>query len=135
MIGYMPSLHDPELNLGRAKHYLKVLDRQITRFEKTHKLQISTEEDLNQGVYLIRARIDFPEDESLNIAVTAGDFICRLRASLDHLAWQLALYDTDKPGFDIHFPICEKDSPDTQVKIAKATFGMPDEAIPVVRSF
>jgi hypothetical protein len=131
----MPSLRDPKFNLGRAEKHLERLQGEIASFEKTHKLEILTEEDLNNQLYVIRAKFDYPIEEGFEIAVTAGDFINRLRASLDHLAWQLALYGSDKPGIGIHFPIFEKDSEDAQIKIARATFGMPDEAIPVVKSF
>jgi hypothetical protein len=131
----MPSLRDPEFNLRWAKEQLTLLNGKIRRFENVYKVEIIAEEDLANEFYVVRAKLDFPLDEAFEIAATAGDFINRLRCSLDHLAWQLALYGSDKPSTAIHFPITEKESEDTQVKIARATFGIPDEAITVVKSF
>lgn len=131
----MPSLRDPEFNLGWAKEHLQFLNGKVNLFENAHKLEIVTEEDLENHLYVIRAKLDYPIEHGFEIAATAGDFINRLRASLDHLAWQLALHGSAKPGTGIYFPITEKDSEDTQVKIAKATFGMPDEAIAIMKSF
>jgi hypothetical protein len=68
------------------------------------------------------------------IALIMGDFIASLRSSLDHLAWQLALLGGGTPSRDICFPICEKDSLETQLKIARSTYGIPDTAIPIVKS-
>lgn len=133
----MPSLRDPEFNLRWAEKHLVSLKCRIDRFNRTHKLNISTEEDLENKLYVIRSEIvpNFDLDDIFPIAITAGDFINRLRASLDHLAWQLALFGTHKPGTGIYFPIMAKDSEDTQVMIAKATVGWPDEAVPIVKSF
>jgi hypothetical protein len=74
----------------------------------------------------------------LEIMLTVGDFVCRLRACLDHLAWQLAALTCDEgsqPGSHICFPIAEKDSLDTQLKIVKSTYGIPDDAVAVMKSF
>ena len=131
----MPSLRDPKLTLRWAKEHLDILDKRISQFEKTYKLKVSAEEDTQEQFYVVRAQLAFPEQESFDIACTCGDFIFRLRASLDHLAWQLALFSGSMPGRDICFPICEKNSIDTQIKIAKTTFGIPDEAIAVMKSF
>lgn len=126
----MPSLRDPEFNLRWAEDHLKLLRGKITRFENVHRLEIITEEDLKNQLYVIRTKLPYSVEEAFEIAATAGDFVNRLRASLDHL-----LYGSDKPGTGIHFPITEKDSEDAQIKIAKATFGIPDEAVPIVKSF
>jgi hypothetical protein len=130
----MPSLRDPEFNLGWAKQHLEALNSKVGLFENAHKPEISTDDDLENQFYVIRVEMDFPVEHGFEIAVMAGDFVNRLRASLDHLAWQLALFGTSKPGTGVYFPIVDRDTEDAQIKIAKATFGWPDEAVSVVKS-
>jgi hypothetical protein len=135
MIGtIMPSLADPELNLRWAKNHLKALNERISAFKGAYSPSITTEDDVDQDWYILR--IQYPDDQPLlEIVLTAGDFVCRLRACLDHLAWQLAALTTTQPGDRICFPITEKDSLETQLKIVKSTYGIPDAAVAVMKSF
>ena len=129
----MPSLFDPNLKLQWAKKHLDLLGERISIFKKANKCVLSTYEDLENGWYVIRTT--FPDDPAqFVIALTAGDFIVTLRSSLDHLIWQLALFGGDTPGRDTCFPVCEKESLDTQVRIIKSTYGIPDGAISVVKA-
>lgn len=132
----MPSMFDPQLNLSWAKKHLDFLDDQLRLFEKvqSEKLTVTTEDDLQNGFYIVSAKFLTNPDQFV-IALIAGDFVSRLRSSLDHLVWQLALFTTDKPSRQICFPIYEKNSLETQLGIIKATYGIPDEAIAVVKLF
>jgi hypothetical protein len=128
----MPSLFDPKLKLAWAKKHLDLLGEKIAAFRKNNKGSLSAEEDAANGWYVIRIHIPH-DDSTFDIALVAGDFISNLRACLDHLAWQLALHTTDNPSREICFPICEKNSIDTQVRIVKSTFGIPEAAIATMK--
>jgi hypothetical protein len=132
----MPSLSDPELNLRWAKNHLQLLDERVSALKSSYSPKITTENDVSNGWYIVR--IQYPPDKPiLEIVLTVGDFVCRLRACLDHLAWQLATLTTapDVPGNHICFPITERDSLETQLKIVKSTYGIPDEAVAIMKSF
>ncbi|MBZ5598232.1 MAG: hypothetical protein LAN83_07910 [Acidobacteriia bacterium] len=130
----MPSLADPELNLRWAKKHLELLDERMSALKRSYSPNVTATDDVENGWYVVR--IQYPEDQPiLDIVLTAGDFVCRLRACLDHLAWQLATLTTSQPGSHICFPITEKDSLETQLKIVKSTYGIPDAAVALMKSF
>ena len=137
IITVMASMFDPQLNLGWAKKHLDFLKEQITPFEKSQaeNLTLTAEDDLKNGMYVVTLKFPSDPEHQFAIALVAGDFISRLRSSLDHLAWQLAMLTTDKPSRNICFPVHEKDSLDTQLGIVKTTYGIPDEAVAVMKSF
>jgi hypothetical protein len=127
-------MFDPNLKLQWAKKHLDSLQSEIALFEQSQTCKVSTEEDIANGFYVIR--VEFPDDpRQFAIALICGDFVNCLRSSLDHLAWQLALFTSNKPSRDICFPIIEKDSLDAQLRITRVTYGIPDEAVSVMKSF
>jgi hypothetical protein len=128
------SLFDPNLKLQWAKKHLEALATEIAIFRQSNAYEVSTQEDLQNGWYIIQIRL-LHDDRVFTAALIAGDFIHCLRCSLDHLAWQLALLSGHIPSREISFPICERDSVDTQVRIAKCTYGFPDAAIAIVKAF
>jgi hypothetical protein len=130
----MASLFDPNLKLQWAKKHLDHLGEKIATFRQRNKQRTSTEDDPTNGWYLIRTEITH-DAAVFEIALIVGDFVSCLRSCLDHLAWQLALFSSPNPSRDICFPICEKDSLDTQVRITKSTYGIPETAISIVKSF
>src|SRR6266536_2918274 len=129
----MPSLRDPKLKLRRAKEHLDALNVEIGLLKKSKAKIISTEDDFEHQWYVVK--INFPTSPHQSTAsLIAGDFVSCLRSSLDHLAWELALLTTDTPSRDICFPICEKNSLDTQIRIVKSTFGIPEGAVSLMKS-
>jgi hypothetical protein len=129
-----PSVLDPGLKCQRAKKHLDSLRSELDFFQQSNQYEISTEDDVQQGSYLIR--IKHPSVlQAIPAVLIAGDFICCLRSSLDHLAWQLALLGGDWPSRATCFPICDKRTLETELQIVKSTYGMPDDAVAIVRSF
>jgi hypothetical protein len=126
------NIFSPHMKLQWAKKHLDLLASEITIFRATKTCTVSAKEDLDNGLYVVRMK--FPADDSSAVLI-AGDFIHALRCALDHLAWQLALLSGHTPTRDIHFPIYGVDGIDTQVKITKATIGVPDGAIFVMKAF
>ena len=130
----LPSLFEPNLKTAWAKKHLESLKAEIDRFNQLHPYEIVSEDDTNTGHYIVKI-VHPPIMRALEVVLALGDFIACLRSSLDYVAWQLALLTTPTPSREVCFPICEKNTVDTQVKIAKATFGIPDPAIAVMKSF
>jgi hypothetical protein len=122
----------PYLKLGRAKEHFDALDREAAIFAESNPYRMFTQDDLESGQYIVTVWLDEPP---VRLALLAGDFICCLRSSLDHLAWQLAFLTTDKPSEKICFPVLDKDTSNTQGYIKVATKGIPDLAITVMKSF
>jgi len=100
----------------------------ISNPEKIYTVTI--EEDTKRGLLHIKGEAT-GQIEIIKLGLFAGDFICNLRASLDHLAWDLA---GRRGSREIHFPVFGEDCPDTQTKIAAATAGMPCQAVSIMKS-
>lgn len=128
-----PSVLDGGLKRQWAKKHLDSLKAELDFFQQSNQYEISTEDDTQNGLYIIRIKHP-PILQALPAVLTAGDFISCLRSSLDHLAWQLALLGGDWPSKATCFPVCEKNTLDTQLQIVKATYGMPDDAVAIVKS-
>jgi len=128
-----PSLFEPYLKRQWAKKHLDSVNDAIGNFVKTHPYQVFGEEDVASGEYIVKI-IHPPLAEAFPIVLAASDFANCLRASLDYLAWQLVLLGGSWPSRDCCFPIYAKNTVDTQIRIAKVTFGMPEPAITIVKS-
>lgn len=129
----MPSLLDPHLKLDRAKVHLDALHEYVALFRESKSHNITVYEDLENRWFTVK--FEFREDPPIQLALIAGDFVCCLRSCLDHLTWQLATITTANPSNEIGFPIHGVDSPETQRKIVKATRGVPDAAIAIMKQF
>jgi hypothetical protein len=127
-----PSLFDPNLKLQWAKKRLDEFTGEALRIQELNPPNISTEDDLENGWYVIRIQI-VHDITVLQAALMAGDFIANLRSCLDHLAWQLSAIG-GIPGNGICFPICERDNSDARKYIAKSTVGMPSDAVAIIKS-
>lgn len=127
------SLWHATLKLEWAKKHLNSLRDQVTALSKTGGNRITTYDDVEQGQYAINIQHASVPD-FFRIMLTTGDFIASLRASLDHLAWQLALLTTPKPTSELAFPIFDKNTVDAQMRLAKITFGIPEPAIAIMKS-
>lgn len=130
----MPSLFDPLLKLRWAKKHLDEFAGEALFVQESHPPKITTEEDTENGWYVIRIE-SFHDERVLLAALVAGDFISNLRACLDHLAWQLAYLGGAIPDTGVSFPICERDNSEGRKSIARATKGMPAEAVSLIKSF
>lgn len=128
-----PSIWQARFKVEWAKKHLDSIEALVRSLADTGPNRISTYDDIEHSEYVITIRHP-PEREAFRIALSIGDFICSLRSSLDHLAWQLALLTTAKPSGELQFPILEKNILDAQVRFAKITFGIPDAAISIMKS-
>ncbi len=129
-----PSGFDADLKRQWAKHHLEALKSRIERFCNDYPCEVRAQENLETGFIQIET-IHPPILKAIETTLELSNFVSCLRSSLDQLSWQLARLSGKRPGREVYFPICEINSIDAQVRIAKATFGIPDEAIAVVKSF
>lgn len=129
-----PSGFDADLKKQWAKHHLEALKDRIEKFCNDYPCEVRAKEDIEGGFIQIET-VHPPILKAIETTLELGNFVNCLRSSLDQLTWQLARMSGKRPGREIHFPICEQNTIDSQVRIAKATFGVPDEAIAVIKSF
>jgi hypothetical protein len=115
----------------RAKVHLDVLSECVRLWSESQRNSFSSGDDLECKEYVVEIR---PPEPDMRAAMIAGDFVSCLRSSLDHLAWQLAATVTPIPSKRICFPIYGENTIDNQVSFTKSTFGLPEEAIAVIRS-
>lgn len=129
----MAGLLNPKLKVGRAKEHLDALRGEISTFEKSEPYRVSTYDDMESGKYVVEIRVapNIPDQ----IGLLAGDFICCLRASLDYLAWQLALLTTPTPFGNTCFPICGTYdmTGGTEGYILSVTKDIPSKAVSIIR--
>jgi hypothetical protein len=124
---------NPKLKIGRAKEHLDALRSEISAFMETQPYRSSAYDDAESGQYVIEVRIApaIPH----KIGLLAGDFISCLRASLDHLAWQLALLSTPTPFSRTCFPVCEiyDTTGGTEGFFCSVTKDIPPRAVDIIR--
>lgn len=101
----MADLTGPRAKLGRADEHLRSIDAELRRvtMEQTESSYITFWRD--ESWYIVRA--DPLPPLPLRIALLAGDCLNNLRATLDHLVWQLVLREGQNPEGRQCFPLCE----------------------------
>jgi hypothetical protein len=93
-----------DAKLGRAQHHYDELAAMYTARFEPGPTQFDIELDGSPSKCLIRVSNLPTIDESWRLVL--GDVLTNLRASLDHLAWQLVLaFAPDPPTRDTKFPI------------------------------
>jgi hypothetical protein len=101
-----PSLESPRLKLGRADEHLDVLDEELGVFFKSYADGRVLEHALDGPWHVVYAK---PPAKALpppqRLSLICGDAIQNIRASLDHLVWQLVLLEGNRPGGWTKFPI------------------------------
>jgi hypothetical protein len=128
------------LRLARAKVHLDELNARVRLFIESKPYRITCQDDLERQHYKIIVEV---HDPPLEAALIAGDLVNCLRSCLDNLVWQMAASvicraghsDTQSPSRRICFPICKDNTLDSQIFITKSTFGIPEEAISIIKSF
>lgn len=125
------------LKLDRAQVHLDELSGLLRPFGQTHEYRI-TETVTKNGEHVYRA---WSAEPGPQIAVVLGDFLFNVRSALDHLAVALVPAKRKRSAF---FPILTTD-PDTidasdserctdrPEAWEKATTGMPNEAVTLIR--
>jgi hypothetical protein len=128
------TMRHTKLKMERAKIHLDALGVRVREFIESKPYRIMFKDDLERQEYKLIVEMD---DPPLDAALIAGDFICCLRSLLDHIVWQIAAQTgiAKLPFRTSAFPIFGENILDTQLAIAKATFGLPDEVTALIKSF
>lgn len=98
------------MKILRAHEHLEALEVAAIRWLYPPPYTISGQEDSNLGLYVCRVDMHVSDNA---IPALLGDFLCNLRSSLEHLAWQLAHLSpkrvfTDRQVKQICFPVFEE---------------------------
>lgn len=115
--------------LDRAKKHLKELEAEVQNFLLTKPYVVATRRDPKSQrlVYYLSAVGVVPPQ----LAVISGDVIQNLRATLDHLAYQLVAGAGIVPSTHTYFPIAD-DATKYASQKSSQTHGMPSGALQII---
>jgi hypothetical protein len=124
------SYADAYLKTTRAKVHLDALREELDAFYKSKPYSLIGEEDVENGVYIIRQKImDIPDRAVLIL----GDLLNCTRASLDQLTYALARLTLDYPAHT-QFPIIGELTANSRKRFNSYTLGVPAEAVRIIES-
>jgi hypothetical protein len=91
--------------IERAKEHLRDLESEVRRFFEANPYQVVVSEQPATGDLVYRVHVVAPPP--LRLSTIIGDIIHNLRASLDHLVWQLVRANGGTPNKQTEFLISE----------------------------
>lgn len=100
------NLDGVRVKLLRAKAHVEELRARLGPLAAEATQSIVGAPDENDPSILIYRVTRVPEIDPM-IAAVAGDIVHNLRSALDHLAWQLVVFDGGQPNKDTAFPLHE----------------------------
>ncbi|HLF78535.1 MAG TPA: hypothetical protein VJB57_13725 [Dehalococcoidia bacterium] len=101
-------LQGVRLKLARAQEHLDALKAEVQTFLDSDPVHAYRDKEPKDGFYIYG--IHWGKKPDIRLGLLIGDWATNLRATLDHLSWQLALLTTDKPSIESTFPIFEKEN-------------------------
>ena len=103
----LPSLAGPLSKLRRAHVHLRELYGELNAYtaEQRHRVISDHTEVGDDRIYKMHLEVLEPLGNP-GWGLLVGDFVHNLRASLDHLVWQLVLLNGERPTRSNQFPIC-----------------------------
>src|SRR6266852_5532682 len=113
-----------QMKLGRAYEHLDQLKGEVARFIESKPYTKRRYSDFEESRHIISVE-QYVTPDLLGILV--GEFAYCVRSSLDHLAWQLALLSTDKPGRLTAFPIESKCPSPTNKRFNEKVANIPPQ--------
>ena len=119
-------LVDPYLKTTRAKEHLDCLKKEIGVFIGSAPCRFREQSDIKNQRYRIKVELT---DPPIRLSLIAGDIFGCLRASLDHLIWDLATRNTAAYAEGTQFPILEQED---ARRFKSQTNGIPAEAVNII---
>jgi hypothetical protein len=113
------------LKLARTREHLDKLNKEMRIFIQDNAPNVDADLTKN-GAYLAIVHLPTPP---IRIGVIAADVFQNLRASLDYLAWELALLNEDSPDDNTAFPICRNWNKNSQKRFNQNTKNITQDAI------
>jgi hypothetical protein len=106
---WTPSIEYVYMKARRADFHLQSAEKQLRDWVKSNPYTIAEQDNLDRTEHFFIITPSLAANEE--IALTVGDFINNLRASLDQLAWNLVnsfpnTIPTEKTANKVAFPIC-----------------------------
>ena len=118
------------MKLGWAYIRLNELKIAVVKF-RNDAYTVTPYDDLENSLYYIWVEQKVTPDD---VPMLLGEFAYALRSGLDHLAWQLALITTDKPGGQTCFPIESECPLPSNKSYARKIADIPPSALKVIES-
>jgi hypothetical protein len=109
----VPSLHSPRRKIERANEHLSVLQNEVRDWVSSQQYRVSEDSNTKPDEQTLTRRLVNPPVPPSGWGLVIGDFASNIRSALDHVAWQLALLNTQRPDKFTAFPII-KDLRDTR---------------------
>lgn len=117
------------LKLAWANKHLRAFDAEVGRFLQGKTHSIWTEDDLEADEYVLH--LD-PEPLGVELGLIAGDALCCMRASLDHLACALTLTPQGIRNDKASFPIIPVRNSSGRKLFSSSLNGVPAAAIKII---
>lgn len=115
---------DPYLKIGSAKEHLGALEEKLRSFcTPTNAYTLTREDDIEHERHIMRMQLTKIHPE---IALTVGDAIYNMRASLDQTVWNLSRIKGIRKK--TQWPVIEVWNRDTVKSFERCVEGVPDEA-------
>jgi len=116
----------PRLKLARAREHLTVLNEEVPAFIQSNPPTVKARKT-QEGAYI--ATVNFTSPPA-RFGILAADVFQTLRASLDYLAWELALLNTSDgfPYDQTEFPICKDWDSNAQRRFNEVTRSLAQDA-------
>jgi hypothetical protein len=130
-------LEGAHLKVVWAEKHLGALKKEIGRYLKSRPYKIAVEKNGNVATAQFVIKTELP----LHLSCILGDCLCNLRASLDYVAWQLAVRHYGHPlvagqHTDVSFPLSKKMATtlnaNSRANLTK--YGIPTAAINLIES-
>ena len=126
-----PSVDNANLKIDRAEEHLEAVEQEIRIFHESKPCTIVPKKHPKTGHYKFQITVPAVPRRA---GIIVGDFTTCLRASLDHLAWQLALLKTPSPDGRTCFPIYGAIQKDTRAKFRRSVKDIPTQAASIIES-
>jgi hypothetical protein len=121
----MADLAGVRAKLRRADEHCQAFNLLFEEYLVTQPYSITFEFDPATGWHTFRWLVE-QEPPLEDLALTFGDILANLRATLDYLVWQLVLSGNSRPGRQTAFPIVKREK-DWAVQGGSALKGVPEE--------
>jgi hypothetical protein len=117
--------------IERANHHITELKREFAALTESDNYGVEIDQEMQAGqkVFRVKIRSKIPHEFSCII----GDAVHNLRASLDHLIWQLTLAEgKEKPCKQHEFPLAETRA-GYKTKLARIIQGIHPDAVELIQ--
>lgn len=126
-----PSVDNANLKIARAEEHLEAVEQEIRIFHESDPCTMVPKKHSQTGHFGFQITVPAVPRGA---GIIAGDFATCLRASLDHLVWQLALLRTPSPNRHTCFPIYGAIQKGTRANFRKSVKDIPTQAASIIES-